>query len=60
LQDARDKLMSVVGVLRDFDVELGGGHTAAADILTLYANTTVWFTAERNYKVVVSGLLLVL
>ncbi len=52
--------MSVVGVLRDFDVELGGGHTAAADILTLYANTTVWFTAERNYKVVVSGLLLVL
>ena len=36
--------------LRAIDVEVGGGHTAAADILYLYAQTAQWFSAERNYK----------
>ena len=28
-----------------------GGHTAAADLLFLYAYTQVWFASERDYKV---------
>lgn len=32
------------------DLVVGGGHTAAADLATLYSHTVHWFTAERNYK----------
>ena len=28
-----------------------GSHTAAADLLLLYASTQTWFAAEREYKV---------
>ena len=41
----------MVDVVRDIDVEHRGGHTAAADMVYLYAMTQVWFTVERNYKV---------
>lgn len=51
LQEARQQLLVMVGVLRELDVERGGGHTAAADMAYLYAMTQVWFTVERNYKV---------
>lgn len=37
--------------LRRLDREQGGGHTAAADMVAFYAATTLWFTAEKNYKV---------
>lgn len=50
-QEAREKLLELVGLVRELDLEMGGGHTCAADILTLYAHTSVWFFAERNYKV---------
>lgn len=51
LQEARQQLLVMVGVLRELDVEHKGGHTAAADMAYLYAMTHVWFTVERNYKV---------
>lgn len=38
---ARDLLGQMVGCLRDLDLAQGGGHTRAADVLTLYASTQV-------------------
>lgn len=51
VQEAKQQLLVMVGVLRELDVERNGGHTAAADMAYLYAMTQVWFTVERNYKV---------
>lgn len=51
LQEAKQQLLVMVGVLRQLDVGRKGGHTAAADMAYLYAMTQVWFTVERNYKV---------
>ena len=36
--------------MRELDVE-NGGHTAAADLVLLYASTQTWFASERDYKV---------
>ena len=52
IQDTRKQLLAMVEVLRDLDVSHKGGHTAAADMAYLYARTQVWFTVERNYKVI--------
>lgn len=46
----REKLRVLAARLRELDVE-SGGHTAAADLLFLYASTQVWFASERDYKV---------
>ena len=50
LQDARIKLAAVADHLRSADMRSGGGHTAAADLVYLYAATQQWFFAERRYK----------
>ncbi len=49
--EAREKLMALADKVRAMDLAAGGGHTAAADMLLLYANTQTWFTSERDYKV---------
>ena len=49
-QDARIKLAAVADHLRSADMRSGGGHTAAADLVYLYAATQQWFFAERRYK----------
>ncbi|KAK9817177.1 hypothetical protein WJX72_010690 [[Myrmecia] bisecta] len=49
-QEAKAKLVELAVELRRLDLEVGGGHTAAADMVYLYAMTQHWFTAERNYK----------
>ena len=48
---ARERLMALADRLRALDVACRGGHTAAADLLVLYASTRTWFAAEREYKV---------
>lgn len=50
VQDARAGLLELAAALRQVDCAVGGGHTAAADLATLYGHTFNWFTAERNYK----------
>lgn len=60
LQEAKEKLLQLVDLVRELDMEVGGGHTCAADILTLYAHTEVWFIAERNYKVSICAALVCL
>ena len=50
VQDARIKLAAVADHLRSADMRSGGGHTAAADLVYLYAATQQWFFAERGYK----------
>ena len=49
--ELREALRRLEEELRRLDCEQGGGHTAAADMVAFYAVTTLWFTAERNYKV---------
>ena len=49
--EARSRLMALAEKMRALDVALGGGHTAAADMLLLFASTQTWFTSERDYKV---------
>ena len=46
----RARLRELAALLRALDVE-NGGHTAAADLVLLYASTQTWFAAEREYKV---------
>ncbi|GAB4817034.1 hypothetical protein N2152v2_004080 [Parachlorella kessleri] len=53
-QEARQGLLDMVAALRKLDVQRGGGLTACADILFLYASTKRWMTAERGYKAVTS------
>ncbi|CAL8467814.1 g7352 [Coccomyxa elongata] len=48
--EARSRLMALAEKMRALDVALGGGHTAAADMLLLFASTQTWFTSERDYK----------
>ena len=48
-EEARRRLSDLVPMLRRFDAEARGGHTAAADIATIYARTRVWFSAERRF-----------
>ena len=48
---ARARLMALADRMRALDVACRGGHTAAADLLVLYASTRTWFAAEREYKV---------
>ena len=48
---ARAALMALADRMRALDVACRGGHTAAADLLVLYASTRTWFAAEREYKV---------
>ena len=48
-EQARANMASLVPMLREFDMAAGGGHTAAADIMLMYATTRVWFFAERNF-----------
>lgn len=42
--DARKKLFELVEILREVDNERGGGLTAAADCVYLYASTKHWLT----------------
>jgi hypothetical protein len=49
--DSRAMLMELADKVRAIDIAAGGGHTAAADMLLLYACTHTWFTSERDYKV---------
>ena len=53
-EEARKYLIELSNVIRDVDIEIGGGLTAAADILILYANTHHWITYERGYSSVTS------
>ena len=46
----RARLRDLAALLRALDVE-NGGHTAAADLVVLYASTQTWFASERDYKV---------
>ena len=45
----RENLIALAAKLRELDVR-NGGHTAAADLLLLYASTQTWFASEREYK----------
>jgi hypothetical protein len=47
--DARAKLSGLSAMLRELDAAAGGGHTAAADLIALYAATRVWFFADRSF-----------
>jgi hypothetical protein len=49
--EGRARLMALADKMRALDVACGGGHTAAADMLLLYASSQTWFTSERDYKV---------
>ncbi len=49
--EGRARLMALAEKVRALDVACGGGHTAAADMLLLYASSQTWFTSEREYKV---------
>lgn len=51
MQEARGRLKELVEQLRQIDVKQGGGHTAAADIVYIYACTRFWFTPGPGYKV---------
>lgn len=50
VQEARAGLQQMVDAIRKMDVARGGGLTACADILQLYASTQHWLAAERGYK----------
>ncbi len=55
MEEARSLLLSLESLLREVDcggedTKQRGHHTAAADVLHMYAATRVWFTAERSYK----------
>ena len=50
VQDARAKLTAVAQHLRQADMRAGGGHTAAADLVHMFATTQHWFAAERRYR----------
>ena len=54
-EELREALWRLEEELRRLDREQGGGHTAAADMVAFYAATTLWFTAEKNYKVCACG-----
>lgn len=54
-EDARQLLMEVYRQLRALDLVCGGGLTAVADVLLLYAATLHWFTCERGYRGVTSS-----
>ncbi|KAL4445829.1 hypothetical protein ABPG77_009028 [Micractinium sp. CCAP 211/92] len=54
-EDARQLLMEVYQQVRALDVACGGGLTAVADVLLLYAATLHWFTCERGYRGVTSS-----
>lgn len=56
VDEARAALSDLVRELRRVDVGLGGGLTALADVLTLYARTRTWFAPERGYVVSNMGL----
>jgi hypothetical protein len=50
LQDAKAKLLGLVDLLREIDNSIpGGGMTAAADMLLLYASTRFWITGTLSY-----------
>ena len=51
IQEARVNLRRLVQQLREIDVKQGGGHTAAADVVYIYACTQHWFTPGPGYKV---------
>lgn len=63
-QDARARLKCLAGLLRELAAECAlnnkalaaASHTAAADILLMYAHTSTWFTAEK-YKSTHAGVL---
>lgn len=42
--------MAVAQHLRAADIRAGGGHTAAADLVLLFAATQHWFVSERRYR----------
>ena len=50
-QEAKGKLKELAEKLRQIDIQEGGGHTAAADIIYIYACTQCWFSPGRGYKV---------
>jgi len=52
--DARQRLMQFSTLLREADMAVGGGLTAAADICALYASTQKWITNEKGYAGVTS------
>lgn len=57
-QDARGKLQQFIGQLRKLDVQHGGGLTAAADLLLLYACTEVGRCGPASSTAAAAGLLL--
>lgn len=48
--EARERLALAVEAVRAADLEAGGGLTALADLLVLYAATKTWFSHDRSYK----------
>lgn len=48
--EARERLALAAQVVRVADLDAGGGLTALADLLVLYAATKTWFSHDRNYK----------
>lgn len=52
--EARGKLIKLCDAIRQLDLDIGGGLTAAADAGTLYAHTRMWFTCARHYKNITS------
>jgi hypothetical protein len=46
--EARARLEALVAALREADLAAGGGLTAGADILTLYAATENWLTRKQR------------
>ena len=53
-EECRKLLMELSEVVREVDLDIGGGLTAAADVLLLYASTERWITYERGYRSVTS------
>ncbi|GMH38444.1 hypothetical protein BSKO_06328 [Bryopsis sp. KO-2023] len=50
VEEIRKALLAMEKDLREEDMNSGGGHTACADILHLYAKTERFFVPEKNYK----------
>ncbi len=51
LQSAKSHLIKLSERMRALDEEAGLAHSAIADLLLLYGNTSNWFQAVRDYKV---------
>ena len=59
-QNAKSQLLKLSERMRALDEEAGLAHSAVADLLLLYGNTSNWFQAIRDYKVSRNPMILVL